>query len=111
MQHDDIYKIVGMLWIIGHMYAGLGFRVWVHTCGKRGSSGQRRCLRGVEAEDEVEEVVDIEEVVVHVRSRSSRRRTSTSSSSGSMENMVASGYKARTKVETQIGYGDAGTAV
>ena len=53
----------------------------------------------------------MEGVIVHVQSQSSRRRTATSSSSGSMENMVAAGYKARTKAATQIGHGDAGTAV
>ena len=55
----------------------------MHTCGKRGSPGsaperrrsseQRRCLR------DVEEVADVEEVVVLVRSRSSRRRGSSRS--------------------------------
>ena len=50
------------------------------------------------------------DVVVPVRSRSScrsRGRAATSPSSGSMENMVASGYKARTKAATQFDYGNA----
>ena len=69
MQHDDManYKICE-IYKIGHI--DIGFRVWVHTCGEE-IFGQCRCRRDVE---EVVDVVEVDKVVVHVRSRSSGSR-------------------------------------